>query len=181
MLRRSCSDPALWIIVWLGAETGLVFFYDQGQAIGSVLGCVLTHVDDMLAAGDSPNLQLFVDALTREREITQSRIIGPSKEGEITHTEIWVAAMPGGGFGIQQCPYVSDVLKSWGMDECRRATSLESHGSWKQQVARDVAPVQILLQNDVRLAQTRAGAMLWLSTGSRPDPLLCFKIAQHVQ
>ena len=66
--------------------------------------------------------------------------------------------------------------KSWGMDECRRATSLGSHGSWKQQVARDVGPVQILLQNDVRLAQTRAGAMLWLSTGSRPDPLLCFKI-----
>ena len=120
MLRQSCADLALWIIVWLGADTDRIgfFFFDQGQAIGSVVGCVLTHVDDMLAAGDTPNLQLFVDALTREREITQSRIIGPSKEGEITHTEIWFAAMPGGGFGIQQCPHVSDVLKSCGMDKC---------------------------------------------------------------
>ena len=60
-------------------------------------------------------------------------------------------------------------------------TSLGSHDPWKQQVARDVGPAQIPLQTDVRLAQTRAGAMLWLSTGSRPDTLLCFKIGQHVQ
>ena len=98
VLRQSCADLALWIIVWLGDETGLVLFDDQGQAIGSVLGCVLTHVDDMLAAGDIPNLQLVVDALTREREITQSRTIGPGREGEITHIEMWLAVMPGGGF-----------------------------------------------------------------------------------
>ena len=48
-------------------------------------------------------------------------------------------------------------------------------------MARDEGPAQIPLQNDVRLAQTRAGATLWLSTGSRPDPLLCFKNGQHVQ
>ena len=94
-----CLDD-LVLILLSGLLCGLALkqdwcFYDQGQAIGSVVGCVLTHVDDMLAAGDIPNLQLVVDALTREREITQSRIIGPSKEGEITHTEIWIAAMPG--------------------------------------------------------------------------------------
>ena len=50
-------------------------------------------------------------------------------------------------------------------------TSLGSHDPWKRQVARDVGSAQIPLQNDVRF-----GAMLWLSTGSRPDPLLCFKI-----
>ena len=38
VLRQSCADLALWIIVWLGAETGLLFFDDQGQAIGSVAG-----------------------------------------------------------------------------------------------------------------------------------------------
>ena len=38
VLRQSCADLALWIIVWLGAETGLLFFDDQGQAIGSVVG-----------------------------------------------------------------------------------------------------------------------------------------------
>ena len=156
-------------------------FYDQGQAIGSVVGCVLTRVDDMLAAGDIPNRQLIVDALTREREITQSRIIGQSKEGEITHTEIWIAAMLRGGFGIQQCPHVSDVLNSCGMDRGSTKLPWEVMIPWKQQVARDVGPAQIPLQNDVRLAQTRAGAMLWLSTGSRPDTLLCFKIGQHGQ
>ena len=44
---KSCADLALWIIVWLGAETGLVFLDDQSQAIGCVVGYVLTHVDDM--------------------------------------------------------------------------------------------------------------------------------------
>ena len=68
----------------LGAETGLLFFDDQGQAIGSVVGYVLTQVDDMLAAGDIPILHLLVDALKKDWEITQSKIIGPGKEGEIT-------------------------------------------------------------------------------------------------
>ena len=47
--------------MWLGAETGLLFLDDQGQAIGSVAGYVLTHVDDMLAAG---TLQFFISLLT---------------------------------------------------------------------------------------------------------------------
>ena len=51
--------------MWLGAESGLLFLDDQGQAIGIVVGDVLTHVDDMLTAGDIPILHLFVDALKR--------------------------------------------------------------------------------------------------------------------
>ena len=65
VLKPSCADLALWIIVWLGAETSLLVLNDQGQAIGSVAGCVLTHVDDMLAAGDIPILHLFADALKK--------------------------------------------------------------------------------------------------------------------
>ena len=84
VLKQSCADLALWIIVCLGAETGLLFLDDLRQAIGSVAGNVLTQVDDMLAAGDIPILHLFVDALKKEWEITQSKIIGPGKEGEIT-------------------------------------------------------------------------------------------------
>ena len=99
--------------MWLGAETGLLFLDDQCQAIRGVAGYVLTHVDDMLAARDIPILHLFVDALKKEWEITQSKIIGPSKESEITFSRMWIAAMSGGGFGIHQCPHVSDVLKSW--------------------------------------------------------------------
>ena len=38
--------------MWLGAETPLLFISVQGQALGSVVGHVLTHVDDMGAAGD---------------------------------------------------------------------------------------------------------------------------------
>ena len=124
-LKQSCADLALWIIVWLGAETGLLFLDDQCQAIRGVAGYVLTHVDDMLAARDIPILHLFVDALKKEWEITQSKIIGPSKESEITFSRMWIAAMSGGGFGIHQCPHVSDVLKSWAIGECRRATTVE--------------------------------------------------------
>ena len=51
--------------MWLGAETGLLFLDDQGQAIGSVVGHVLAHVDDMLATSDTPILHLFVDALKK--------------------------------------------------------------------------------------------------------------------
>ena len=96
------------------------------QAFGSVAGYALTHVDDMLGAADNPILHLFVDALKKEWEITQSKTIGQGKEGEITYTGMWIAAMSGGGSGIHQCPYVSDVLKSWGMSDCRTI----SH-SWK--------------------------------------------------
>ena len=52
---------------------------------------------------------------------------------------MWIAAMSGGGFGIHQCPCVSDVLKSWGMGECRRATPWESDSS-KQQVSTGDVP-----------------------------------------
>ena len=77
------------------------------------------------------------------------------------------------GVKFIQCPRVSDVLKSWGMSECRRATTLGSHDSWKQQVSTVEVPEQIPLQSDVRLAQKCAGAMLWLSTRSRPDLSYC--------
>ena len=40
ILKPSCADLVLWIIVWLGAETGLLLLDDQGQAIG--------HVSDVL-------------------------------------------------------------------------------------------------------------------------------------
>ena len=43
--------------------------------------------------------------------------------------------MSGGGFGIHQCPYVSDVLKSWGMSDCRQSATIGSHDSWTQQVS----------------------------------------------
>ena len=66
------------------------FFDDQGQAIGSVVVYVRTHVDDMPAAGDMPIPQLFIDAL-KIWEITQCRIIGASNEGEVTYTRMWIA------------------------------------------------------------------------------------------
>ena len=38
--------------MWLGGETGLLSLDHQGPEVGSIVGCVLAHVDDMLAAGD---------------------------------------------------------------------------------------------------------------------------------
>ena len=77
ILKQSCADLALWIIVCLSVETGLLLRDDLGHAIGSVVGHVLTHVDDMLAAGDIPILHLFINVLKKEWEITQSNIIAP--------------------------------------------------------------------------------------------------------
>ena len=113
ILKQSCADLALWIIVCLGVETGLLLRDDLGHAIGSVVGYVLAHVDDLLAAGDIPILHIFINALKKEWKITQSNIIGPGRKGEITYTGLWIAALSDGGFGNHQCPYVSDILKNW--------------------------------------------------------------------
>ena len=102
ILKQSCADLALWIVVCLGVETSLLLRDDQGHAIGSVVGYVLTHVDDMLTAGDIPVLHLFTIALKKSGKISQSNIIGLGREGEITYTGMWIAALSGGGFGIQQ-------------------------------------------------------------------------------
>ena len=168
ILKQSCADLALWIIVCLGVETGLLLRDDLVHAIGSVVGYVLTHVDDMLAAGHIPILHLFVDAL-KEWEITQCNIIGPGREGDITYTGMWIAALSNGGFGIHQCPYVSDILKNWGVSDCKSSATLGCHDSWKQQVSTGDVPGKIPLQSDVRLAQKCAAAMLWLSTRSSSD------------
>ena len=37
------------------------------------------------------------------------------------------AALSDGGFGIQQCPYVSDILKNWGMSDCKSSATLGCH------------------------------------------------------
>ena len=58
------------------------------------------------------------------------------------------------------------------MSDCRRATTLGSHDSWKHQVSTVEVPEKIPLQSDVRLAQ-KCAAMLWLSTRSRPDLSYC--------
>ena len=65
ILKQSCADLALWVVVCLGVETGLLLRDDQGHAIGSVVGYVLTHVDDTLAAGDIPDLNLFIKAFEK--------------------------------------------------------------------------------------------------------------------
>ena len=99
--------------------------------------------------------------------------MGPGKEGEITYAGMWIAAMSSGGFWIHQCPYVSDVLKSWGTSDCQRATTLGSHDSWKQQMSRVEVLEHIPLQSDVRLAHICADAVLWLATRSKLDLSYC--------
>ena len=47
--------------MWPCAETGFQFLDDPSQAIGSCAVYVPTHVDNMLAAGDSLILHLIVD------------------------------------------------------------------------------------------------------------------------
>ena len=84
ILKQSCADLALWIVVCLGVETGLLLRDDHGHAMVSVVGYVLTHVDDMLAAGDIPVLHLFINALKKSGK--SLNIIGPGREGEVTYT-----------------------------------------------------------------------------------------------
>ena len=59
------------------------------------------------------------------------------------------------------------------MSDCKSSATLGCHDSWKQQVSTGDVLEKIALQSDVRLAQKCAGAMLWLSTRSRPDLSYC--------
>ena len=110
----------------------------------------------MLGAADIPILHLFVDALKKESEITQSKTIGPGKEGEITCTGMWIAAMSGGGFGIHQCPYVTDVLKSWRMSDCRQSATLGSHDSWTQ-----LSAVEVPGKNTIAIRRSFGPKVCW--------------------
>ena len=44
VLRQSCADLALWMIVWLGAETGLVFYLMMRVRRSGALRVVFSHM-----------------------------------------------------------------------------------------------------------------------------------------
>ena len=49
VLKQSCAEFLLWMILWFCAETGSFFLDDQSQAVGSVVGYVLTRVHVLAA------------------------------------------------------------------------------------------------------------------------------------
>ena len=59
------------------------------------------------------------------------------------------------------------------MSDCRQSATLGSQDSWTHKVSAVEVPGKTPVKSDVRLAQKCAGAMLWLSTRSRPDLSYC--------
>ena len=135
--------------------------------IGCVIGYILARVDDMLVAGSNDVLGLFVEAVTKHWKITQGETIGPGRKGEITHTGMWIATVSG-RYVLHQCPYVSEVSRvgERKIVDGQPLWEVMNHGDNKRPPP---SPQKVPSQEEVRVAQKGSGALLWLSSRSRPD------------
>ena len=164
-LRFMCSsiDIAMWILVQDNDEE-----WDHNR---TPYGFLLTYVDDFMVVGPPKVRSAIEEEISKlwETKVTGSvdQFDTTNFEASVTFLSTTIRSHPTlGGFTMSQEDFISDTLKVWDMQDCRplltpgepTAIELPEEGTPEQ-----------LDPGDILRAQKMAGALIWLSTRTRPD------------
>ena len=144
-LEQTKSDDALWLARRL-----------EGEQLGDVVGLLIVYVDDLAFLGPSGLCQAFVNSVQTNWKTSSPEWLGHLPVTfcgiELTLTDL--------GFRMTQKSYVQELLQRYGVTE-GAATPISK---WVE----PEAPVAVTAA-EVKEAQAVTGALLWLSTRTRPD------------
>ena len=144
------KDENLWRLVEVNQETGA-----ENWA-----GLMSVYVDDILVAGETKTVKLAMEAIQSKWALSEVEWAA-DKPLRYCGFEVSMGAA-GDGFYVSQSMYEQELLTRWGIEESLqypafKVTEEEEHFTG------EIDP------NDVRTAQLLTGALLWLSTRTRPD------------
>ena len=144
-------DENVWRLEEVNEETGEVVW----------AGLLSVYVDDLLVAADDCTGAAAMHALSQTwsiSDVEQAKVNSPIK-----YCGFEIEAHPGGdGYVISQKMYEQEMLQRW---------SIETEMPFPQfKISEeDEVPSEVVLPEDIKTAQSMAGALLWLTTRTRPD------------
>ena len=144
-LEQTKSDDALWLARRL-----------EGEQLGDIEGVLVVYVDDLAFLGPASLCQAFVSSVQTNWKTSDPEWLSCLPVTfcgiELTLTDL--------GFRMTQRSYVQELLQRYGVTE-GAATPISK---WVE----PEAPVAVTAA-EVKEAQAVTGALLWLSTRTRPD------------
>ena len=153
-LKQSCIDASLWNIRRKGSKDS-----EQSE------GLLCTYVDDLLGTSESAILESLFSAVKTLWETTPPEFMHPGVPGKMRFLGVDLERRQCGGVFVSQERYVADILKKFGMDDCKGSDVLGD--SDFEHLGPLVSP-----SDDPELfskCQSALGAFIWLSTRTRCD------------
>ena len=144
------KDENLWRLVEVNQETGA-----ENWA-----GLMSVYVDDILVAGEPKTVKLAMEAIQNKWALSEVEWAG-DKPLRYCGFEVSMGAA-GDGFYVSQSMYEQELLERWGINESLQYPAFKVTED-DEHFTGEIDP------NDVRTAQMITGALLWLSTRTRPD------------
>ena len=162
-LVQSNVDASVWCLV-PAPEVGAPLHQRR------VLGYLLSYVDDFLIAGADSTRAAVCDALKSIWSCKSTGSVRYGSHDEATYLSSTIQATKN-GYLLHQQKFVEDLLKSWGMAECRPAATVGADTMTKEvEVINEEEDLTVeVVESEVRQAQKLAGSLIWLSTRTRPD------------
>ena len=145
------SDENVWRLEEVNEKTGERLW----------AGLMSVYVDDLLVAADDVTGAAALDALSKTWSI--SEVEKATAEKPIKYCGFEIEAHSGGdGFVISQKMYEQEMIQRW---------NIESGISFPQfKISEDdEEPSETVQSEEIKTAQSMAGALLWLTTRTRPD------------
>ena len=144
------KDENLWRLIEVNSQTG-----DEHW-----VGLMSVYVDDIMIAANREVAQAAIGSIEKTWAISE---VEWASEKPLRYCGFEVLADEGGdGFHVSQHMYEQELMTRWGITESLAFPAFKVTES-DEEVENDINP------NDVRTAQMLTGALLWVSTRTRPD------------
>ena len=144
------GDDNLWRMPETSTKTGQE----------SWAGLMLVYVDDLLMSGEAEVIKLAMDAVAKKWTVSPVEWASPDRPLRYCGFEIRTDEH-GDGLQISQNLFEQELLSRWDVTEAMAYLAFKSEED-------DVATSEVHV-GDVKNAQALTGALLWLSTRTRPD------------
>ena len=128
-------------------------------------GLLSVYVDDLLFTAEEGALDAAVSSLEKARAISDVEKTGEGREVKYCGFEVESSVDGQGdadGFVVSQKKYEQEMIQRFGVEKSRDYPHVKLAED-------DELPTSDIQLEDIRTTQSMAGALLWLSTRTRPD------------
>ena len=150
-------DECVYVLCQLKADESLWFLRSKGpEGLGASVGLLVVYVDDLAFFADEKICQAFIETVQKKWKTSPPTWFGKEP---VTFCGVEIV-QTGRGYRLSQTAYLRELLQRFQVT----TTSLVPITKWVEPEIKGEPELW-----EVREAQAITGALLWISTRSRPD------------
>ena len=150
-------DECVYVLCQLKADESLWFLRSKGpEGLGAPVGLLVVYVDDLAFFADEKICQVFIETVQKKWKTSPPTWFGKEP---VTFCGVEIV-QTGRGYRLSQTAYLRELLQRFQVT----TTSLVPITKWVEPEIKGEPGLW-----EVREAQAITGALLWISTRSRPD------------